>query len=160
MLDALGRRARSDWGRANHAGRDSPRRSAGVWTFRTSELLEIPVSYLSAFRVVVESVEDACLLRVGGELDAASAPDLSMHLRGASRDAGTTLVDLANVSFIDSAGLRVLLDESAAAAEIGHVVFVVRPSAVVRRLIHVTGSSGGLAVVPPSGDLSLLRGYA
>jgi anti-anti-sigma factor len=114
------------------------------------------MSYLSAFRVVVESVEDACLLRVGGEIDASSAADLRMHLHRACRGASTTLVDLANVSFIDSAGLQVLLDASATAAEIGHVIFLVRPSAVVRRLIDITDSYGALVVVPESRDLSLL----
>jgi anti-sigma B factor antagonist len=117
------------------------------------------MSSLSAFRVVVESLEDACLLRVGGDIDASSAGDLRMHLRSAHRGANTTLLDLANVSFIDSAGLRVLLDESAAAAETGHVIFIVRPSAVVRRLIDITDSSGGLAVVPATRDLSLLHGH-
>lgn len=117
------------------------------------------MSYLTAFRVVVEPLEDACLLRVGGEIDASSAGDLRMHLRSAYREANTTLVDLANVSFIDSAGLRVLLDESEAATEMGHVIFIVRPSAVVRRLIDVTDSSSRLAVVPASSDLSLLHGH-
>jgi anti-anti-sigma factor len=118
------------------------------------------VSYLSAFRVVVESVEDACLLRVGGEIDARTADDLRTHLRGACQTTNTTLVDLANVSFIDSTGLQALLDESAAAAEMGHVIFVVRPSAVVRRLIDLTDTSRRLAVVPASRDLSLLYGRA
>jgi anti-anti-sigma factor len=118
------------------------------------------MSYLSAFRVVVESLEEACLLRVGGEIDASSAGDLRMHLRRASRGASTTLVDLANVSFIDSAGLQVLLDESEAATETGRVIFIVRPSAVVRRLVDITDSSGALAVVPASRDLSLLHGHA
>jgi anti-anti-sigma factor len=97
---------------------------------------------------------------VGGEIDASNAADLRRHLRSASRGANTTLVDLANVSFIESAGLQVLLDESEAATEAGHVIFLVRPSAVVRRLIDITDSSGRLAVVPASRDLSVLHGAA
>jgi stage II sporulation protein AA (anti-sigma F factor antagonist) len=118
------------------------------------------MSYLSAFRVVVESVEDACLLRVGGEIDANSAGDLRNHLRGACRSTNTVLVDLANVSFIDSAGLKALFDESEIANELGNVIFVVRPSSVVRRLIDITDSSARLAVIPASRDLSLLHGHA
>jgi anti-anti-sigma factor len=115
------------------------------------------MSYLAAFRVTIESIEDACLVRVAGELDATRAADLRTHLRDARRAANTTLVDVADVSFIDSTGLRALLDETRVGSSSGHATFITRPSSVVRRLIEITGSGDRLAVVPGSRDLSRLH---
>jgi anti-anti-sigma factor len=56
-------------------------------------------------------------------------------------------VDLANVSFIDSAGLRALLEESEAATNAGYALFIVRPSGAVRGLIDIADR---IAVVPAS----------
>ena len=64
------------------------------------------MSYMAAFRVTFEAIEDACPLRVGGQIDSSKAAEFRKHLRNARLEGHTTLVDLANVSFIDSAGLR------------------------------------------------------
>ena len=116
------------------------------------------MSYLSAFRVTVESVEEACLLRVGGELSRSTARDLRGHLRNARGATSTTLVDLANVTFIDSAGVRALLDETEAALADGRAIFVVRPSAVVRRMIELADCADHLSVVPATADTSFFGG--
>jgi hypothetical protein len=58
---------------------------------------------MAAFRVTFEAIEDACLLRVGGRIDSSKAAELRQHLRNARLEGDTTLVDLAKVSFIDSA---------------------------------------------------------
>jgi len=98
-------------------------------------------------RITVEAVEEARLVRVAGELDASTAEDLRAHV-GAARDERTTLLlDLADVKFIDSSGLRVLLDASRAAANTGWSFFIVRPSSMVQRLITLTGSASELALV-------------
>jgi anti-sigma B factor antagonist len=115
------------------------------------------MSYLSAFRVTVESVEEACVLRVGGELNRHTAGDLREHLRNARGAGNTTLVDLANVTFIDSAGLQVLRGETQAAAEHARAIFVVRPSAVVRRMLELADCDD-LSVVPSTADVSLFGG--
>jgi anti-anti-sigma factor len=114
------------------------------------------VSYLAAFRVTIESVEEACLLRVGGEVDRSTAPELGRHLRAARNSSATTLVDLANVSFIDSVGVQVLVAESEAAVAEGRALFVVRPSHAVRRVLILMGCADRVPVVPATADASLL----
>lgn len=115
------------------------------------------MSYLSAFRVSIESVEEACLVRVRGELDRSRAEDLADHLRKAREVGSTTLVDLHGVSFIDSFGVQTLLHETDAAAALGRATFIVRPSPVVRRLLALFEGDDRLVVVPANDDLSLLR---
>lgn len=79
---------------------------------------------------------DECVIRVSGELDAASAPELETELRGDHR---LIRLDLSEVTFIDSRGLRVILAAARSAAEKGHRVVIENPSSSVRRLLEVTG---------------------
>ena len=69
------------------------------------------------------------------------------HVRAARDERTTLLLDLVEVSFIDSSGLRVLLDASRAAADIGWPFFITRPSASVQRLIDLTATATELALV-------------
>lgn len=98
-------------------------------------------------RITVEVVEEARLLRVAGELDASTAGDLRALVEAARDERTTLLLDLADVRFIDSSGLRVLLDASRAAADTGWSFVIVRPSSMVQRLIALTGSATELALV-------------
>jgi anti-anti-sigma factor len=102
-----------------------------------------------ALRVTVEAVEEARLLRVEGEIDASNSGRLRVHLRAARTEGTTLLLDLAGVEFIDSSGLRVLLDASRAAADTGWPFFILRPSAAVQRLIGLTAAAPELALVEP-----------
>ena len=61
------------------------------------------------FRVTVDPLEKTCLIRARGELDRSTADRLSSALDAARADGLTALLDLSAVSFIDTAGLRVLL---------------------------------------------------
>ena len=67
------------------------------------------MSPVPVFRVTVEPLEETCLIRASGELDRSTADRLSSALDAARADGVTTLLDLSAVSFIDTAGLRVLL---------------------------------------------------
>jgi anti-anti-sigma factor len=103
-------------------------------------------------------IEDSCPLGVGGQIDSSKAAEFRKHLRTARLEGHTTLVDLANVSFIGSAGLRALLEESEAATNAGDALFIVRPSGVVRRMIEITDTADRLAIVLASNEISLLHG--
>jgi anti-sigma B factor antagonist len=98
-------------------------------------------------RITVEAVEEARLVRVAGELDVSTAEELRRHVRAARDERATLLLDLADVKFIDSSGLGVLLDASRVAAETGWPFFIVRPSSRVQRLIALTGTATQLALV-------------
>jgi anti-sigma B factor antagonist len=105
------------------------------------------VSSLALLRVTIERRDEACLIRATGELDRSTADRLSSALDAARADGVTTLLDLSGVSFIDSAGLRVLL-RSARAVDAHHWAwFIVRASSVVRRLVELSGTTSRLPLV-------------
>ena len=107
------------------------------------------MSSLGLLRVTIEPLDEACLIRASGELDRSTADRLSSALDAARADGVTTLLDLSAVSFIDSAGLRVLL-RSARAVDAHHWgCFIVRASSVVRRLVEVSGTTSRLPLGAP-----------
>ena len=61
----------------------------------------------------------------------------------------TTLLDLSAVSFIDSAGLRVLLCSGRAFDAHDWAWFIVRASSAVWRLVELTGTRSQLPLVAP-----------
>ena len=81
------------------------------------------------------------VLEVTGEVDLANCAQLESAVvaaLGAAEPPGALVLDLAEVSFLDSSGLRVLLT-GAGAARTGGVDFSVIPSAVVSRVFELAG---------------------
>ncbi|HEV3072238.1 MAG TPA: STAS domain-containing protein [Solirubrobacteraceae bacterium] len=88
-------------------------------------------------------------LALEGELDLATAATLEQRL-GELEDGGSThlMVDLAGLAFIDSTGLRVLLQANARAQEHGHKLTLCPGSETVQRVFEVTGVQDALRFVP------------
>lgn len=82
------------------------------------------------------------VLVVSGDVDLAGGPILEQHIEEAAAgvDGRSVTVDLRNVSFIDSSGLRSLLAASRTAAGRGARLNLRHPSAGVRRLLDITGT--------------------
>ncbi|MFP5257201.1 MAG: STAS domain-containing protein [Acidimicrobiia bacterium] len=79
------------------------------------------------------------VVRVGGELDLASAPQLSEALADPSGDVSQPVVlDLSGVSFIDSSALRALLLAGRQLADAGRTLQIGPRSEAVRRVLEVT----------------------
>jgi anti-anti-sigma factor len=79
------------------------------------------------------------LLLVGGELDLATAPELARML-GALRARGHAVVlDLADVTFMDSTGLNLLLEAQREVGRDGWEFSVRGASQPVRRVIALAG---------------------
>lgn len=109
------------------------------------------MSPVPLFRVTVEPREETCLIRASGELDRSTADRLSSALDAARADGVTALLDLSAVSFIDSAGLRVLLRSARAVDAHDWAWFIVRASSAVWRLFELSGTrSQRPLVAPPS----------
>ena len=109
-------------------------------------------SSLGRLKITIEPLNESCVIRARGELDRSTANGLRAALDAARADGVTTLLDLSAVSFIDSAGLRVLL-RTARAADAHHWgCFIVRASSVVRRLVEVSGTTSRLPLVAPPGS--------
>jgi anti-sigma B factor antagonist len=105
-------------------------------------------------RVTVQPLEDARLIRAAGELDMSSAPTLKHRLDAARDEAVTAVLDLSEVTFVDSTGLQLLLEASRSAGRADWSLFTVRPSAAVRRLIEISRTGDLLALVEPTAERS------
>jgi anti-sigma B factor antagonist len=89
--------------------------------------------------------------RLEGELDMATADDLSQILRDASTNGDRVVLDFSGVSFMDSSGLRALL-EGAGRPNVNGPVVILNPSDQVRRVLDISipGGMPGLEVRPPA----------
>jgi anti-sigma B factor antagonist len=80
------------------------------------------------------------LLHAKGDLDAYTAPGLRSQLHDATEgDAQLVVVDLADVTFIDSAGLGALVGAHRRMREAGGRLRIVRPPPLVARAFELTG---------------------
>jgi anti-sigma B factor antagonist len=81
------------------------------------------------------------MLRVGGEVDLATAPQLRAKLVDLVEvgEAGSVVVDLTPVAFMDAAGLGVLLATHERARANGGRVLLVCPEGPVLRVLRLTG---------------------
>jgi anti-sigma B factor antagonist len=87
---------------------------------------------------------DRTLIAVSGELDIATAPELSDTL---SRTDGEPVnLDLSRVSFIDPAGLRVLLTAKRDIDARGGQLVIRNPSWEVQRIARLSGTADDLGV--------------
>ncbi|MBO2448638.1 STAS domain-containing protein [Actinomadura barringtoniae] len=79
------------------------------------------------------------LIAIAGEIDIATAPQLRAYCeRHARPDRGRHLVlDLTEVTFLDSSGVKILVDAHLAAEQHGTTVRVAAPSPLVTRVFDV-----------------------
>ena len=83
---------------------------------------------------------DRAVVRVGGEIDLETAPQLGDHALEALRDVSPHLViDLSDVTFMDSTGLKVLVTVRQRADLAGGSLAVTGASRTVLRLLSLTG---------------------
>src|SRR4051812_19022257 len=87
--------------------------------------------------------DDAGALVLAGEIDSYTAPDLAERL---AADPPTEVVDVAGVTFIDSSGLRVLVEAHQTRAARGSRLVLRAPSVAVQRLLEISGLAGHLDV--------------
>lgn len=99
--------------------------------------------------VSAEPLEDAIVVRATGEIDVSTIDLLRRELYTAGEEAATVLLDLSDVTFMDSTGLHLLLEATNSAAVSNRGFFIVRSSPVVQRLIEVSGAGAVLMVVDP-----------
>jgi anti-anti-sigma factor len=92
---------------------------------------------------------DAAWVHVAGELDFASALQLERTLRETQQRARLVLLDLRELTFMDSAGVHTIVNASIDARQRGRRLVVLRGSPNVDRLFTLTGSSAAVEI----GDL-------
>lgn len=93
------------------------------------------------FAVEVDAQADPVVVRVRGELDMSTTPGLAEALTNAAPVASTIVVDLSAVSFLDSSALGTLVAAGRARNDGGGRLQVGPRSAVVDRVLEITGLS-------------------
>jgi anti-anti-sigma factor len=100
----------------------------------------------------VEQQLDAVLIRLHGEFDLTCEEPFREELeRALDEDTKTLVLDLCGLTFMDSAGLRILVTLDRATSEDGLHFTVLCGQGHVRRVLRETGLDGVLSVVDPSG---------
>jgi anti-sigma B factor antagonist len=91
-------------------------------------------------QLVVSATADGWAL--SGDVDAHTAPAMAAAM--VKLPAGLVSVDVAGVSFMDSSGLRVLMDVTKRARDAGGDLVVSRPTPAIARLVEISGLGGQL----------------
>jgi anti-anti-sigma factor len=90
----------------------------------------------------------ALLVEVAGEVDMTTAPELSQALEAAPEGTTWVVIDLSEVSFLDSSGLNALVQAQRILAERGYALRVVVPAeGAIRRVLEITHLTEPLTVV-------------
>ena len=88
------------------------------------------------------------VVAVRGDVDLATADAVRAELRAAAERSGTVVLDLREVSFMDTQGLAVVIEaEQAAAADDGTRLVIARAPDHVHRLFDMIGLTPRLEVV-------------
>jgi anti-sigma B factor antagonist len=98
------------------------------------------------FEVTVQRDDEVATVVVSGELDLATAQQLSAAV-AEHDDAGLLVLDLNAVTFIDSTGVRVLIQADRACVRSGSRLVVVAGDGQVRRVLKLCQLDGRLTLV-------------
>ena len=100
------------------------------------------------FRCEVSRQDSSATVRAIGELDLATVPALDDQL-AELRDAGIRrlILDLRGLDFIDSTGLRLILEYDALARNDGFSIALIKGPDAVQRIFEITGTTAQLPFV-------------
>jgi anti-sigma B factor antagonist len=98
------------------------------------------------FRARLEERPDRVVVVAEGELDLIGAPMLIAAVRDSGD--GPVVVDLGGVGFMDSSGLRALLEARQACLDDGRPFALARPSDAVLRVLELVDLAREFEVVP------------
>lgn len=94
------------------------------------------------------------MLALHGELDLVGAPLLQSEVESEVVEAAPLIVlDLEDLQFIDSSGLRVILSTHERARERGQAFALTQGSHQVQRLLSIAGVSGHLQIIASPDEL-------
>jgi anti-sigma B factor antagonist len=105
-------------------------------------------------RIALRSEQDRVVLELHGELDLVGAPLLQSEIESAAVEGAPLIVlDLEDLQFIDSSGLRVILSAHERARGRGQAFALTRGSQQVQRLLSIAGVSGHLQIIASPDEL-------
>ncbi|HSC02945.1 MAG TPA: anti-sigma factor antagonist [Solirubrobacteraceae bacterium] len=104
---------------------------------------------LPNFRIETSSTESGTTIKLAGELDSATCGELVARFEQViGEDAGEVVLELDEVTFIDSAGLRaiIVIERTAAERDVGLTIH--SPTGPVADLLELTGIRENVALAP------------
>jgi anti-sigma B factor antagonist len=105
-------------------------------------------------RIDVRHEQDRVVVELHGELDLLGAPLLQSEAESVEVDATKMVVlDLQDLQFIDSAGLRVILAAHDRAQKRGQEFALTRGSQQVQRLLAIAGVDGHLRIIASADEI-------
>jgi anti-sigma B factor antagonist len=105
-------------------------------------------------RIEVRTAPDRVILELDGELDLLAAPLLQAQIERADVDSrGILVLDLKELQFVDSAGLRVILAAHEGARQRGQEFALTKGSDQVRRLLSIAGVDEHLRIIDSAEDV-------
>lgn len=117
-------------------------------------MFDVPAPSAPAFECHVSSAGRRSIVRITGEVDAAASATLAPLVSGLGPNHAVT-VDLSDVTFMDSVGLRTLVEWHQSVTSDGGMLTLSRPGAAVRRLLIATSLDELFHIedeAPPKGD--------
>jgi anti-sigma B factor antagonist len=102
-----------------------------------------------------EGAEGRRVVRLRGELDVATAPSFERVLLRPRPPRERVVLDLSELRFMDSTGLRILLQARRVAAEGGWVLTLRSVPANIRRLLELAGVQDAIPIEPSEPQIGL-----
>ena len=100
------------------------------------------------FDVSVELAGTTAIVRLAGELDIATAPELTEVLHGLEPSCNRVILDLTGLEFIDSTGLRLAVTEHGRASMDGFEFVITGAAGAVLKVLRLTGLDVKLPLAP------------
>jgi anti-sigma B factor antagonist len=97
------------------------------------------VQLASQLSLELQRAGDASVVYARGDIDLSTLGKASSALDSARKGAATLFLDLRHVGFMDTSGLRLVIEEQQRAAASGYRFAVVRGSRKVQRLFEIAG---------------------
>ena len=103
-------------------------------------------------QITVDEADGLARLQLAGELDLATAPDLQRTLNSVVEPGRTVLIDLAGLVFMDSTGMRGILEAHRSAGQEGWTLRLRPAQPPVQRVFTMSGMEKVLPFDPPTGE--------
>ena len=104
--------------------------------------------YKPQFEVSVQRSGTTAIVRLAGELDLATAPELTDVLHGLEPTCERIILDVTGLEFIDSTGLRLAVVEHDRAAVDGFEFVITGAAGAVLKVLRLTGLDVKLPLAP------------
>jgi anti-anti-sigma factor len=104
------------------------------------------------FEIAIERRGDTAIARVSGEFDLAQVERFTDAVRGLPDEFARVVLDLGQLTFLDSSGLREIVQLNGYAQRNGFELAVVPPHGSARQTLQVTGVEQWLHLIDSTGD--------